>query len=135
MASIPSAEGVQGPDDAAAAAAVHIDSDSELGGAQPQQDQSRIINELLSRIAILEERLTQHPNDAEINGREKYEKLKPIDIKDIERPDKYDNQPTKFNMWYDKFKDLLTSRNENWGRLLVELETRGKATIKTIVSS
>ena len=36
--------------------------------------------------------------------------MKPIDIKDIERPDKYDNQAAKFNTWFDKFKDLLMSR-------------------------
>ena len=33
-----------------------------------------------------------------------HDKLKPIDIKDIERPDKYDKQAAKFNNWFDKFK-------------------------------
>ena len=42
-----------------------------------------------------------------------HDKLKPIDIKDIERPDMYDNQAAKFNTGFDKLKNLLTSRNGN----------------------
>ena len=34
-----------------------------------------------------------------------HDKLKPIDIKDIERPDTYDNQAANFNNLFDKFKD------------------------------
>ena len=59
------------------------------------------------------------------------DKLKPIDIKDIERPDKYDNQAAKFNTWFDKFKDLLTSCNGIWEKLLGLIENRGKVTIKS----
>ena len=50
---------------------------------------------------------------------------------DIERPDKYDNQAAKFNNWFDKFKDLLTSRSGNWEKLLGMIENRGKVTIKS----
>ena len=44
--------------------------------------------------------------------------VKPIDIKDIERPDKFDNQAAKFNTWFDKFQDLLMSRTGNWEKSL-----------------
>ena len=58
------------------------------------------------------------------------DKLKPIDIKDIERPDKYGNQAAKFNTWCDKFKDLLTTRNGNCEKLLGLSRTVEKATNK-----
>ena len=58
------------------------------------------------------------------------EKVKPIDIKDIERQDEHDSQAAKFNTWFDKFKDLLTSRNGHWEKLLGLIENRGKVTIK-----
>ena len=57
-------------------------------------------------------------------------KLKPIDIKDIERRGKYDNQVAKFNSWFDKFEDLLTSRKGNWEKLLGLIENWEKVTIK-----
>ena len=60
-----------------------------------------------------------------------HDKLRPIDIKDIERPDKYDNQAAKFNTWFDKFKDLLTSRSGSWEKLLGLIENRGNVTIKS----
>ena len=58
-----------------------------------------------------------------------HDKPKPIDIKDIERPDKCDNQAAKFNTWFDRFKDLLTGRNGNWEQLLGLIENREKVTI------
>ena len=106
---------------------VPIDSGGgELGEGQSQRSQAELINELVNRILKLESKLKDH-NDTEgsTNGN-----LKPIDIHYIERPDKYDNRPTKFNMSYMKFKDLLMSRNENWGNLLDMLEARGKVTIR-----
>ena len=45
---------------------------------------------------------------------DKQDKLKTIEIMDIERPDKYDNQVAKFNTWFDTVKDLMTSRGWNW---------------------
>ena len=60
-----------------------------------------------------------------------HDKLKSIDINDIERPDKYDNQAAKFDTWFDKFKDLLTSCNGIWEKLLGLIENRGKVTIKS----
>ena len=117
MVSTNGVEGAQEP---------HVPSDDELGEEQSQRDQAELIQELMNRIMKLESKL----KDQKDTEGSTHEKLKPIDIKDIERPDKYDNQPTKFNMWYDKFKDLLMSRNENWGKLLDVLEARGKMTIK-----
>ena len=70
--------------------------------------------------------------DAEVKAStDDHDKLKPIDIKDTQRPDKYDNQAAKFNTWFDKLKDLLMSRNGNCEKLLGLIENRGKVTIKS----
>ena len=96
-----------------------------------EEDQSAVIKNLMARIKELEDKLSIM-KDAEIKAStDDHDKLKPIDIKDIETPDKYDNQAAKFNNWFDKFKDLLTSRNGNWEKLLGMIENRGKVTIKS----
>ena len=77
-----------------------------------EQDQSAVIKNFMARIKELEDKLSI-VKDAEVKAStDDHNKLKPIDIKDIERPDKYDNQAAKFNNWFDKVKDLLTSRRE-----------------------
>ena len=96
-----------------------------------KQDQSAVIKNLMARTKELEDKLSIM-KDAEVKAStDDQDKLKPIDIKDIERPDKYDKLAAKFNNWFDKFKDLLTSRNGNWEKLLGMIENRGKGTIKS----
>ena len=81
-----------------------------------QPDMMSIVKSLRSRISKLEKEL----QSKEADTREDPEKLKPIDIKDIEKPDKYDDNISKFNIWFDKFRDLLTNWHADW---LVSLET------------
>ena len=73
-----------------------------------EPDQYAVIKDLVARIKELEDKLSIM-KDAEVKASTD-DKLKPINIKDTERPDKYDNQAAKFNTWFDKFEDLLTSR-------------------------
>ena len=56
-------------------------------------------------------------------------KLKPIDIKDIEKPDKYDGNPSKFLVWWGKFQDLLANRHPSWKGVLAKIEKRDKDSI------
>ena len=75
-----------------------------------------MVQDPVARVKELEDKLIT--KDAEIKAStDDHDKLKPIDIKDIERLDKYDNQAAKFNTRFDKVKDLLTSRNGNLGKL------------------
>ena len=53
-------------------------------------------------------------------------KLKPIDVKDVEKPDKYDNNVSKFVTWYDRFRDLLENRHPNWDCVFNAIESAGK---------
>jgi hypothetical protein len=85
-----------------------------------------ILEKLRTRVAELEQ---------ELKGKSKPEDsthgmLKPIDIKDIDKPEKYDNNIVKFNTWFDKFRDLLANRHPNWRKLLKAIEGRGKNIVK-----
>ena len=82
-----------------------------ISDEESEPDQSVVIKNLVARIRELEDKLSIM-KDAEVKASTD-DKLKPIDIKDIERPDKHDNQAAKFNTWCDKFWGLLTSRNGN----------------------
>ena len=90
-----------------------------------------MIKDIVARIKEREDKLSIM-KDAEVTAStDDHDKLKPIDTKDIERPNKYDNQAAKFNTWFDKIKGLLTRRNGNWVTLLGLLENRGKVSIKS----
>ena len=52
---------------------------------------------------------------------EKYEKLKPIDLKDIKRTNEFDGTK-EFHSWFDRFRDLLINRNKDWNIVLDFLE-------------
>jgi hypothetical protein len=95
------------------------------------QDLASVVQELRDRIKDLENELKDKESTTEVKvQKEDFETLKPIDIKDIEKPDKYDNDIKKFNMWYDKFQDLLANRRANWHKLLKVVEGNGRNTIK-----
>ena len=97
---------------------------------EPQQAQHEdimaILEDLKNKVIKLEKELKVKDENIE---KEDHDKLKPIDIKDIEKPDKYDHI-SKFNTWFDKFRDLLTNRHASWYKLLKILEKCGKNIIK-----
>ena len=97
--------------------------------ALEMEDIADILKNLKDKIKELEEKL----NDKESPkyAREDANRLKPIDIKDIEMPDKYDHNISKFNTWFDKFRDLLTNRHTSWYKLLEIVEKNGKNTIRS----
>ena len=83
---------------------------------------AEVLETLKQKIAELEAKL----NAKESPAREYDDLLKPIDIKDIEKPDKYDHNVAKFSSWFDKFRDLLTNRHASWYKLLKIVEKTGK---------
>ena len=54
------------------------------------------------------------------------DKLGPIDVTDIEKPEKYDWSPAKFLAWFDRFRDLLANRHATWVKVLHAVEKEGK---------
>ena len=59
-------------------------------------------------------------------------KLKPIDVKDIEKPDKYDNHIAKFTIWYEWFRDLLENRHPNCEHVFNAIEKAGKTRVASV---
>lgn len=100
--------------------------DVPVGSGTGSQDEDEtggmpaIVERLMRRVAELEARgeREKDPN-----------KLKPIDIKDIEKPDKYDGNIKNFNVWYERLKDLLMNRHPNWEYVLDEIERAGSKQI------
>ena len=101
-----------------------------ISDEESEQDQTELIRDLVARIKELENKLSIIKDTEGNASTDNHDKLKPIDIKDIERPDMYDYEVAKFNTSFHKFKDWLTSRNGNWEKLLDLIENRGKVTIK-----
>ena len=81
------------------------------------------MGEMMDRIKDLEEKLAKKEKDTERadadnkNDRDKDDKLKlkPIDIKDVKKPEEYSGEPKKFQVWYDRLQDLMINRHESWG--------------------
>ena len=53
-------------------------------------------------------------------------KLKPIDVKDTENPDMYDNNTAKFTIRYERFWVLFENRHPNWGTCSTPLKRLGR---------
>ena len=95
------------------------------GDEDDRNELANLVRSLQDRIGELEEKLKEKREQTHDP-----ETLKPIDVKDIEKPDKYDNNISKFNVWFDKFRDLVTNRHPNWYKLLKAVEGQGKRTIR-----
>ena len=60
------------------------------------------------------------------------DKLGPIDVTDIEKPEKYDWSPAKFLAWFDRFRDLLANRHATLVKVLHAVEKEGKNKINNV---
>ena len=80
-----------------------------------------MIRGLQAQIQALEAQLSAKGN---VNFDDPY-KLKPIDVKDIEKPDKYDNNIAKFTIWYERFRP-------NWEHVFNAIEKAGKTRIARV---
>ena len=87
-----------------------------------------MIRGLQAQIQALEAQLNAKEN---VNFDDPY-KLKPIDVKDIEKPDKYDNNIDKFTNWYERFRDLLEHSHPNWEHVFNAIEKAGQTRIASV---
>ena len=90
---------------------LHI-SDEEHG-----QHQSAAIKDLVAKIKELEDKLSILKDAEGKASTDDHDKLKPIDIKDILWPDKYDNQAATSNTWLDKLKDFADGPQRELGKV------------------
>ena len=62
------------------------------------------------------------------------EKIKAMDIKELKKPDEFDNDPAEFNGWYEKFTNLLRTRDVRWGNFLKAMEAQGEKRIADVAT-
>ena len=51
--------------------------------------------------------------------------LKPVDMKNIEKPSPYDNTPAKFEQWYEKLSHLMMNCDKKWKVVLRSISSMG----------
>ena len=58
--------------------------------------------------------------------------LKPIDFKDIKKPEEFDGTKD-FHSWFDRFKDLLINRNRDWKVVFEKIEAAANESEKSFM--
>ena len=97
----------------AMATTIGVSSEHHENPDEFQQDQSVLIRNFLPRTKELQNKLRIMRDSEDKPSTYDHDKIKPTDIKDIERPDQHDNPVAKFKTWFDKFKDLPTRGSGN----------------------
>ena len=52
------------------------------------------------------------------NIRQEFDKLKPMQLKDMKEPVEYDGTRTMFKTWHESFTSWLRARNKNWDEII-----------------
>ena len=52
-------------------------------------------------------------------------RIKAMDVKEIKKPDEFDNDPKEFTGWYERFTNLLRARDPRWTKFLKIMENQG----------
>ena len=98
-----------------------IPEDVASGAGDPGRLEA-VIEQLKGQIQKLQQQLNMKTSTTHNDSH----KLKPIDVKDIEKPDTYDNNVSKFVTWYDRFRDLLEKRHPHWEYVFNAIESVGR---------
>ena len=102
-------------------------------GGQPIEnavaDMANQIKKLLDKIEDLEAKLANKIDGKSGEGHkdskdfvDRIGRPKPIDIKDVKKPDEYGGDPKNFRVWFERLKDLLINRSEAWEDVIVGIE-------------
>ena len=85
------------------------------------------VEEVMKTMEASEARLDRMAGNKSIDGATVAIKLKPMDTKDVKKPEEFDFDPKgeskDFVTWHKRFKDLLVSRNWLWKNLLEAIES------------
>ena len=98
-----------------------IPEDVASGAGDPGRLEA-VIEQLKGQIQKLQQQLNMKTSATHDDSH----KLKPIDVKDIEKPDTYDNNVSKFVTWYDRFHDLLEKDHPNWEYVFNAIDSAGR---------
>ncbi len=78
----------------------------------------------------LKQKLDKNGDDKTGSDETEKLKLKKMDHKHLEKPGKYNGEPTEFLIWYEFFYNYLISCDEKWKNILDGLRSYGNAPIK-----
>ena len=120
----PGAQGGAGQEeDGAPSELLQVLNEMKMMQRQHFEQQQRHAEEIAYLKKELERQLTEKRHaDRDGNSHE----LKPIDIKDLERPEEYDGSLAKFEAWIERLRDLMMNRHASWGAVLDSITKRGK---------
>ena len=78
--------------------------------------------------------LTIQNLENKLSDKQDDDKIKKMDIKELKKPEEYDSEPAAFNGWYEKFTNLLRTRDHRWGNFIKMMEAQGDKRITDVVS-
>ena len=90
-----------------------------------EEDLKYIIVALKIEIKEMKERMdAMIGKTEETKNDDKYDKsrLKPVDVKDIKKPEEYDGDTKQFAEWFERIKELLQNRHESWSQVIRKIE-------------
>ena len=93
---------------------------ADTGNVEKMAEQ---IVKLLERIESLEAKLANKIDTADSKESDtKPGKPKPLDIKDVKKPDEYNGDTKNFKIWFERLKDLMINRSEAWEDIIKGIE-------------
>ena len=110
--------------------------DSASQVAPPSDDDSDVatrLENMTQMVDILRRRLEAMELQQQQQGGGRQDdplQLKPINAKDLEKPEKYDNELKKFNVWYERLQDLLANRSSTWKFLFKAIDKKGSERVR-----
>ena len=109
--------------------------DSASQVAPPSDDDSDVetrLENMTQMVDILRRRLEAMELQQQQGGGRQDDplQLKPINAKDLEKPEKYDNELKKFNVWYERLQDLLANRSSTWKFLFKAIDKKGSERVR-----
>ncbi len=104
------------------------------GGAASSGDGGleALVKTLVAKIEALEAKIAGHDaqkGDKNEGSNKSAIRLRPIDIKDVKKPQEYSGKVQDFVVWYERLKDLLINRHESWKIVLEHVEGMKQAQI------
>ena len=97
-------------------------------------DLLKIIHDMQLEMTKMREQLAEKVSEKKTDKDDK-NKLKSIDIRNLEKPEPYDNVISKFDKWYERLSHLMVNSNQTWKYVLKATATMGRTRIVSTVDT
>ena len=82
-------------------------SSADVGLNAKIAEMDNLLKTYMEELEHMKEKVKEYEAAKKVDVRESEEKLKPIDIQDVKKPDEYDGDTKTFTVWLERFKDIL----------------------------